>query len=296
MNDGQCKWTEKELAEQIPKYLNDPVDFNGNKVKFYLILKWIKNNKRGTNMNALKEIGVNYVESIEQLPEEAGIYVTGYDADIEELEKAKKSGIPIIERPCPWVRQLRDQIMDVNADTHQCIIMIDTDHMVYDCYKSAMPEDTIVVDPNNYKTKISEKKNKKPINLLVYATFRKQDAERVIDYIKSNYDHQDNILHSYQKTLCCWTKQGLLEEVEIEVRNQNLEQIWVICSSEHDRSTISILSQIKEAGAKPVIIKEINDIPDKIDGNLRIGVLFAPIPLSTNAKNIKNKIRERFCN
>ncbi len=293
--DGQCSWVQKEFKEQIPKYLHQAIDYNGKKTKFYLILKWIKNDTRGANLKALDEMGLNYVETVEQLPEGAGIYVTGYDADVVELEKAREKGIPIIERPCPWVRQLRTQLTEANPDSHQCVIMIDNDHMVYDCYKSLFPKDTIIIQPGDYEEEIRKHKNKKPINFMVYATFRKKDAERVVDYINDNFHHPDNILDGYRKTLCNWSRQGLLEEINAEVPGQKLGEVWVICSSEGDRSTISILKEIKESGANPLIIKDIKDVPEKVDDNSRIGVLFAPIPLSTKVKSIKNTIRERYC-
>jgi 4-hydroxy-3-methylbut-2-enyl diphosphate reductase IspH len=294
-NDGQCSWIQKELKEQIPKYLREVIDYNGTKIKFYLILKWIMSNTRGANLKALDEMGLNYVETIEHLPKGAGIYITGYDADVQELEQVRKAGVPIIERPCPWVRQLRTQIMETNSDSHQCIIMIDKDHMVYDCYKSIFPMDTIIVEIDNYKEEIKIHKNEKPVHFLVYATFRKKDAERVIDYINRNFNHPDNILDGYHRTLCNWTRQGLLEEINCEIASRNLQEIWVICSSEGDRSTISILEEVRESGAKPIIIKDSNDIPEKIDDDLRFGVLFAPIPLSTKVKKIKSTIKERFC-
>ncbi len=130
---------------------------------------------------------------------------------------------------------------------------------------------------------------------MVYATFRKKDAEDVIDYINKNFPHDSNILYGYRKTLCNWIRQGLLEEIQSEVPHRKLGEVWVICSSEGDRSTKSILKEISEAGATALIIKDIKDVPERVSDGARVGVLFAPIPLSTKVKSIKNTIRERYC-
>lgn len=293
-HDGQCKWMQNELAEEIPRYLYEPVEYQGEKTKFYLILKWIKNGVRGINFKALDEFGVNYVATLDQLPKGAGIYVTGYDADIEELAAAKARRVPVIERPCPWVRKLRTQMLASNPDSHQVVVMIDKDHMVYDCYKSIFPKDAIVVTPENYQTEIITYKNEKPVAFMVYATFRKKDAELVAEYINRRFGHPDNILDGYHKTLCTWTRQGLLEEIGAETKARSLGEIWVICSSEGDRSTISILNEIREAGAHARIIKDDGDIPEKVVGDSRIGVLLAPIPLARKIRAIKKSIEERF--
>lgn len=293
-NDGECNWMQNEIEEYYPKYLKEPIDFQGRKVKFYGILEWVFGKKRGVNIEWLNEMNLNYVNSIDDLPVGAGIFTTGYDADLVELEEARKKGIPIIEHPCPWIKQLRKQLQNVNHESHQCVFMIDTDHMVHDCYKSIFPDDLIIIQPDNYIEKIKNNKNEKPLQFLTYATFREKDAVRVIEYINKYYPHKENILDGYKKTLCMWTKQGLLEEIESSIKRKQLDEIWVVCSSEVDRSTMSIINEIRENGSKPVIIKTEQDIPQSIKEDSTIGVLLAPIPLSTKGRNIINIIKERY--
>lgn len=292
--DGQCSWMTREINESMIKFLTAPVDYEGKQVIFYLILDWISSKTRGANTQALDEGGINYVQSVSELPEGGGVYITGYDSDIQTLEELKKKNVPLIERPCPWVRQLRNQLERMNKDTHQCVMMIDPEHMVFECYRSIIPDDVIVVSNENFKTQLKKHRNQKPIDLKVYATFRKKDAERLVAYINETYPHPDNLLNGYKKTLCNWSSQGLIEEISSQCQNRNLNEIWIICSSEGDRSTISIINEILENNAKPIIIKKHADVPDEIAADARVGVLFAPIPLSSKTRSIKELITQRF--
>jgi len=292
--DGQCKWMIKEEKENYPKYLTKPVDYNGEKIKFYAIANWVLRDNKGANLEWANELKLNYVQSINDLPEGAGIYITGYDSDIEEYNYIKKKGIPLIDNPCPWIRELRNQLLNVNIKTHQIILMIIKGHMVYDCFKTVFPDDIIIIEPHNFKEEITKKKNNKPVHLLVYAAFRQKDVEKVINFINLNYPNKNNNLDGYKKTLCMWTKQGLFEEIEEKVIEKKLDEIWIICSSERDTSTTSIIREVNDNDVKPVIIKNETDIPKSINDNLNIGVLIAGIPLSTRVKNFINIIKKRF--
>ena len=292
--DGECKWMTKQTEKVYPKQLREPIKFNNKEVQFYLILDWIKRKNKGANMEWLNEIEVNYVQSVEDLPEGAGIYITGYDADLQELAKAKAKGIPILENPCPWIKKLREELFRVNTETHQLVLMIIKGHMVYDCYQSAFPDDIIVVEPETYEEEISKLKNDKPIHFLVYAAFRQKDALQVIDYINENYPHPENNLDTYKKTICMWTKQGVFEEIQETVKEKKLDEIWIICSSEGDTSTRSLVREVRESGTKPYLVKSEEDIPQTVDPKLNIGVLYAGIPLSNIMKTFATIIKERF--
>jgi len=293
-DDANCRWLMKEVNEVFPKYLHDPIDYNGKKVKFYVILDWVLTSDRGANLSWVKEIGVNVVDTINDLPEDGGIYITGYDSNYDQIKKAEEKGIPIIDHACPWVSQFKKQVLTLNPLTHQGIIMIDKGHVVYKCLNSKFPKDTIVINTDNYKEEIKLNKNNKPVKFIVYTVFRIKDCERVIKFINENYPHDDNILYGYKKTLCMWTKQGLCEEIENKVNEHNLNEVWIICSSQFDRSTMSIINEVKENGAIPVIIKKEEDIPEKINNNIKIGVLKAPLPLPKKAIHIKEKIKNLY--
>ena len=292
--DGECKWMRDQSTNVYPKYIRDPIEYNGEYIKFYGILNWIYRHNKGVNLDWVNNLSFNYVNTINDLPEGAGVYITGYDADLDDVKTLKKRGVPIIENPCPWIKQLRNQLLEVNTKTHQIILMIIKGHMVYDCYKSAFPDDIIIIEPENFIEEINKNKNKKPIHLLVYAAFREKDAKNVIDFINKNYYHPDNNLDGYKKTICMWSKQGLFEEIKMKVKEYNLDEIWIICSNKGDTSTKSIIRETIENEAIPIIIIKEEDIPKKIDPNLRAGVLLAGVPLSEKVRNFKNFINEKF--
>ncbi len=292
--DENCRWLRKEITESFPKYLHEPVEHNGATVKFYVILEWVLRDNRGANRQWIHENGYNVVETVNDLPEGAGVYITGYDSDVLEVKKLREKGVPIIDHACPWVANFRNQLLEHNQDTHQCIMMLDRGHMVYDCLKKIFPQDAIIINTDNYEEEIRKYKNEKPINFLVYTVFREKDALRVIHFINLNYHHPENILTGYSKTACIWTKQGLFQEIELKIPEKKLDEVWVICSSESDRSTMSIINEIRENNAEAKIIKKPEDIPPIVDYGRNIGVLMAPIPLPKKALEIKEKIRNLY--
>jgi 4-hydroxy-3-methylbut-2-enyl diphosphate reductase IspH len=204
-------------------------------------------------------------------------------------------GIPIIDRACPWVRQFRNQVCAVDRQSEQPVIMIDKGYMVNDCYQSIFPEDSIFVLPHNYKEQIKKHKNPaKSLRLIVYTVFRKKDSEHVKSFIEENDPHPDNNLLGYRRSLCIWTKQGLIEEMEEKIPLHKINRIWIICSSDVDRSTKSLINEAHEHGCEVAIIKTHNDIPPSAAEDARIGVLMAPIPMPKKAFQIKDSIKQKF--
>jgi hypothetical protein len=134
----------------------------------------------------------------------------------------------------------------------------------------------------------------KSLRLIVYTVFRKKDAENVKRFIEEQYPHSNNNLQGYKRSLCIWTKQGLIEEMEEMIPLHKLNQIWIICSSEVDRSTRSLINEAREHECGVVIIKTDRDIPQTVKEKSRIGVLMAPIPMPKKAFTIKDIIKQRF--
>ena len=277
------------------KYLREPIDYKGKKTKFYLVLNWIHRNNHGANIEFIKQLDMNYIESLNDLPEGGGVYAVGYDVDLEDLNRIKKENIPFIEDSCPRIRLLRDQLLSVNPKTHQVVFMIYDYHLVYSCYESAFPEDIIIINPENYLSQFALKRNNKPIHLLVYGVFRPKEVQQVISHIKDAYNNADNILDSYNATRCCWTKQGLLEEIDAAIAKEKLNEVWVVCSNEEDTSTRGIAKEILENGASVHYIKSNVDIPESVDAGKKYGVIVAPIPLSEKIMNCVDEIKSRYC-
>ncbi|CAG23395.1 hypothetical protein [Photobacterium profundum] len=287
--DQDCRWISKEISDVFPLYLYDETEFEGKAVTFYIILEWLQRKNRGANPKMLEELGVNVVPTVADLPEGAGVFVTGYDADYAELQQLKADGVPVIDRPCPWVRKLRDQILSFDNESYQMVLVIDENHMVYDCFKNLIPSDAIIVQPQNFKERICHLKLSRPLSLLSYTVFRRTDIEAMAEFILQEYPNQEHHLHNYKKTLCLWTKQGLFEEVEDKCQSHRLDEVWIICSNRGDRSTQSLIQQVEDSQAIPVIIEKVADIPSRNDKK-KIGVLFAPIPKSTALLEIKQAL------
>ena len=275
-------------------YLREPVMYNGKEVKFYVILHWLHRNNHGANIGFLKEYNINYVNTIDDLPPGAGAFSVGYDVDLEDLKKIREKNIPFIENSCPRIKKLREQLLSGNPDTHQFVFMILEYHLVYDCFKSAFPEDIIIIDAGNYQEELKKHRNIKPVHLFVYGVFRPNEVQAVIDFINIHYGNPKNILNSYDETRCCWTKQGLLEEIQTAVEAEDLDEVWVICSNELDTSTQGIIKEVHENGAKAVIIQSETDIPTDISTNSRIGVLVAPMPVASRINGLVGVIRDKY--
>ena len=292
---GICETMTGFLRERVyEKYLQQPVEYNGRNVKFYLILNWIHRNNHGANIGFLEQYNMNYVPTLNDLPEGAGAYAVGYDLDLGDLEQIRKKGIPLIEDSCPRIKLLRNQLLNSDSGSHQLVFMIYDYHLIYKCYESAFPDDIIIINPENYETQLLKNKNEKPVRLLVYGVFRPKEVESVVSLINTHYFHENNILDSYNETRCCWTKQGLLEEIEDAVKQEKIDEVWIICSNEEDTSTRGIIKESRENGADTLIIKSQADIPERIDDNRNYGVIIAPIPISDDIKKCVSLIRERF--
>jgi 4-hydroxy-3-methylbut-2-enyl diphosphate reductase IspH len=293
--DGMCTLISGLMRNKVhDTYLREPVMYEGRPVKFHLILHWLHRSYHGANLGFLDEQRLNYVATLDDLPPGGGAFSAGYDVDLEDLRKIRERNIPFVDKSCPRVKRLRKQLLSGNPATHQFIFMIPEHHLLRECYRSAFPADIILVEPETYERMIRDRKNEKPVHLLVYGVFRPKEVKALIDFIESEYPHPDNILDGYLETRCCWTRQGLLEEIESVVPGERLNEVWVICSNERDTSTRGIIKEIEEKNARAVVVKNEGDIPATIAGDARIGVLLAPIPMPQQGRNLIRLIRERY--
>ncbi|HOV13996.1 MAG TPA: hypothetical protein PK771_06910 [Spirochaetota bacterium] len=290
-NINGCERFLKELRDEWSKYLKIGEKFNG--VEYYLIEEWISSKEKGANIEWLNSIKVRHIKFLNDLPYSAGVYISSYGGKYEEIEYLKKEGINFVENICPWVKLLIRELQKVK-NTHQCVIMIDEDHMVRKNYDSLIPGDTIIVNEENFKDMIKNKKNNKPLHFIVYNTFRPIEAERVKNFIETNYPNVNNIFQL--KTSCGWvTKSGLFEEITDTVVKKKIDEIWIICGGRLDRSTKSIINHIKELNVDYQLIREITDIPSSIQSGRNIGVLKVPVPYH-KANEIIEVIKERYSN
>ena len=294
--DGMCRVLTGLMRNKVHEtYLHGPVPYKGEMVKFYLILHWLHRNDHGADLGFLDKYNLNYVNTINDLPTGAGALSAGYDVDLSDLKVIQEKNIPFIDKSCPRIKRLRKQLLSGNPDTHQFVFMISEHHLVYECFKCAFPRDIIIVDPDNYRERIVKLRNEKPVHLFVYGVFRPKEVQSVIEFINERYPHPLNNMDGYNETRCCWTRQGLLEEIQLSIQEEELDEVWVICTNVSDTSTRSIIKEIEENKAQPVIIKNELDIPMKMEEKKRVGVLIAPIPSADKGRKLVSVIKERFC-
>lgn len=291
-NDGRCRFIKKFFSEQI-KYLNNStVNKEGKIIDYYLNLEWVGSGGMGVNKDFLNLMKIRYVNNIDELPEGAGLFISSYDGDLLKIKELEKKNIPILyEGICPWATAFKRQLLKV-TDSHQCIILIDESHLLYRNYISIIPQNTIIVNEKNYKEKLKEAIIRKPIYFITYATFRKKEALKIIEYININYPNPDN--YFYIRTLCSWsTQQGLFEEIQDKLNKKELDEMWILCNDDKNRSVKSIINEIEEYTIKTIIISDIADIPKDTE-NKNIGIIIAPIPFSKE-KMLLNEIKKAYC-
>jgi 4-hydroxy-3-methylbut-2-enyl diphosphate reductase IspH len=274
--DGRCKWAKEQIARQIPYVLKMKL----SKTPYYVIVDWNSIDGKGIQKEYLAKKGIPYVNSIEELPQGAGVAVSAYDGDPLEIKQLKEKGVPIYEQVCPWIKKLREIFLN-KIEGYQYVFLCEEDHMIAVNYRSIFPKGTLLVNPDNYKEKMCGLNPNRPIYFIVYAAFRVKDSQQVIQYIKDNYNHPDNIY--YTETICQWAggKNSVFEEISEAYRNINMDEVWVINSSEDNTSVKSLIRELTETGLKYRLIKRIQDI-EQIDNNFlqckTIGVLRAPNP------------------
>ncbi|MFZ3090271.1 MAG: hypothetical protein WA240_06595 [Nitrospirota bacterium] len=274
--DGRCKWAKDQIARQIPYVLKMKL----SKTPYYVIADWNSINGKGIQKEYLAKMGIPYVNSIEELPRGAGVAVSAYDGDPLEIKQLKEKGIPIYEQVCPWIKKLRDIFLN-KLEGYQYLFLCEEDHMIAINYRHIFPEGTLLITPDNYKEKLRGLNSNLPIYFIVYAAFRVKDSQQIIQYIKDNYNHPDNIY--YTETICQWAggKNSVFDEISEAHRNINLDEVWVINSSENNTSVKSLIRELTEIGLRYRLIKRIQDI-EQIDNNTlqgkTIGVLRAPNP------------------
>jgi hypothetical protein len=293
--DGMCSLMKREMSEFVPKYLYDPIEFNGKMTKFYGVFSWINSEIDGVSREFIDNIKINYVDYIDDLPEGAGVYTSLYEADLVELKKLEDKGVPIIRNTCPWVKNLNRQLLEANFDTHQGVIMLLKGNIIEKRYRYIYKDDFIIVDHYNFKEELRKRKNKKPIQLFVYASFSQKAVVNLINHIDTYYPHHENILNGYKDTLCgLVVEQGIFEEIEEKIKKYKLDEIWIIARESNETTIKTFIYEINEAGSKYMIIKGLEDIPEKVDKNLNVGVVVTPTPLIFNVDEIKENIRAIF--
>jgi 4-hydroxy-3-methylbut-2-enyl diphosphate reductase IspH len=288
-NDGRCSFVEKIMQADHLQSLQDKA--GEQNTRYFLNLEWSSVNGKGVEKGLLDKLGLGYIDTIDKLPEGSGLYVSAYDGNRDDINRLKKNGVAVIESICPWMLALRKQLQKVSAE-HQCIMMLDREHMIYRNYFTLFPENTIFVTVENYQDALGNIEIERPVHFIVYSTFREKDAREIVEYIKSRFNYEENVY--WLKGICGWiSRSGIFEEIQDAVCSYGLHEIWLVCSNDKNRSVKSLVYEIEESGAEIRIIKKTDDIPENHKSDKRIGILRAPIPFSRESEIIE-KIMELY--
>jgi 4-hydroxy-3-methylbut-2-enyl diphosphate reductase IspH len=287
-NGGRCRYT-KALLEKVGPSLFDDAGGNGDKARYFINLEWISSDSMGADRNFFEKMKIPYINTADELPPGAGLLLIGYEGDIDKIRELAARGIPMINKSCPFTsHKLKNELQNVKP-SHQMVLLIDKDHVVYRNYRAIIPMDAIIVDPGNYAQELEKNRSGKPLHFITYSTFRPKDIEKIISHIKRHYAHEENIF--FTDSLCFFIKSGLLEE--IRVKANALKQIWLISSPKKNRSLTSILDEIADTEAQPVLIHDVADIPRVQDSAGHFGVILAPMPYSKE-KEILQEIKKLY--
>lgn len=286
--DGRCDVIRRTIQRNFRKYFGPEPESD---TTYYLNMEWSSFAGKGADRGFLEKNGIPYVERIDDLPPGGGLYVTAYDGDITKIEELGARGVPVMNDVCPWMIVLKRELAKVGS-THQCVLMLDRTHMVFENYRSLFPPGTILVNDTDYRERLKNLRPGVPVHFTAYSTFRPRDAERVMAHIEWVHPHADNVFHT--KGICGWiTRSGLFEEVAEAIHEKNLTQVWVIASNPGNRSVISLRKEIEENGASFLAIQSAEHVPATVDEDARVGILLAPIPFGLE-KQLLALIRERF--
>jgi 4-hydroxy-3-methylbut-2-enyl diphosphate reductase IspH len=282
--DGRCVWLEnKVLKGLMPMAIRNSV--NPFAQKLYLIVDWISNDygRVGVDLKWLKNLGVPVVEKAQDLPEgnDYKIVNTGYDSIVEEEIILRSKGVDIIDKPCPFVRKVRD-ILEANNDSYQLVLLCEPNHIIVKNYGSIFPQDLILVQMHNYQQQIESLANGKPLKLIPYVTFLETDAQEIMDFIHAR---TPNLSHQCERTACIWVKSKASPIVEInQLSHAQLDGVQdallITTANSTNKSVISLENTLKARGLNVVQIGSLGEFRQyrKQHINGKVLVVRSPIP------------------
>lgn len=252
--DGRCLWLEnKVLKGFLPMAVRNSV--NPFAKKMYVIIDWISNDygRVGVDLKWLKSMGVPVAKTINDLPknEDFKVVNTGYDSIVSEEIILRDRGVDIIDKPCPFVRRVRD-LLEHGDQRFQYVLLCEPNHIIVKNFASIFPEDLILLQMENYAQKLAEKVNGKPIKFLPYVTFLESDVDQVFSYIQTNYPDAE---HECLRTCCMWVTSKASPIVEInQLSSAQLEGIkdavLISTAGTTNKSVISMEKTLIDKGLK----------------------------------------------
>lgn len=286
--DGRCKWLENKVLKKLLPEILDNNSQRKNK-KIYVIEDWISNDggKVGVDLEWLHKLGVPVAKNIEDLPEPQDCIVvnTGYDSIYDEELKIIKKGIEYIDAPCPYVRKLREYLINMDSK-YQCVLLCEPNHIIIKNYASLFPDDMILVQMDNYKEKILEQQNGKPIFLLPYVTFLPKHVLSIYKFLCTTFPEREN---SYAETKCMWVASKLSPIDEINaLSEQDLrgveDALLITTAGSTNKSVISLTETLEMRNLNVVIIGSLESLKEYLGTCKTDRILLVRSPIPNNAE------------
>ena len=282
--DGRCVWLENKVLKGLMSMaIRNSV--NPFAQRIYLIVDWISNDfgRVGVDLKWLKSLGVPVVEKAKDLPagKDYKVVNTGYDSIVDEEIILRSRGVDIIDKPCPFVRKLRD-IFAEHDGTQQIVLLCEDNHIVVKNYASLFPQDLILVQMHNYQERITINSNGKPLKLVPYVTFLETDAQEIMEFINVFLPEQKNVC---ERTACIWVKSKASPIQEINQLPQDKLQgvkdaLLITTANSTNKSVVSLENTLKNKGLQVVQIGSLSAFMryQKNHSQDKVLVVRSPIP------------------
>ena len=287
-NDGRCRWLEKQVMNKI-----FPQAIRSAKIKDiptqYMIIDWISNDngKVGVDLKWFKRLGVPYVKTYNDLPEGNDFVVvnTGYDSIVHEEKALREKGVEILDKPCPFVRKLRKEFEKID-DSYQYVLLCESNHIIIKNFATIFPRDMILIQMGNYKEKLLEQSNGKPMMFISYVTFLKKHSIQVFDFINKTFPGKD---HKMVDTQCMWAA-GRLSPID-EIRNMSEDilkevryALLIGSPGSTKKSLMSLHETIIDKGLEVINIGSLRDFLDFRRKHKKEKVLLVKSPIPNQAE------------
>lgn len=287
-NDGRCKWLNKAFLQQLVPLMQKSKQENGEK-KIVMIEDWISNDngKVGLDLDWLDSLNITVVKSYTDITDDSYTVVnSGYDSIVDEEILLRQQGVEIIDKPCPFVRKLRNVFDNPNKEL-QYIFLCEPNHIVMKNFRSIFPDDMILVQMENYKECIANLQNGKPLCLVPYVTFLPKQVQEIYDHIQNTYPNAKN---EFIKASCMWVASQFSPVVEINnFTEEDLDGITdallITTPGSVNKSLLSLKMTLEDKGLNVFIISSLDDYVSYENNHQHSKILLVRSPIPNNVES-----------
>ncbi len=286
-NDGRCKWLENIFLNKLVPMMQESKAEGGNR-KIVLIEDWVSNDggKVGLDLKWLASLNIEVVKTYKDIKDTNYVVVnSGYDSIVDEEMKLREMGVEILDNPCPFVRKVRDAFMKVDSN-YQYVLLCEPNHIIVKNFKSIFPEEMILVQMENYREKIEQQQNGKPLCLVPYVTFLPKQVEELNNFIMETYKDREN---KFINTSCMWVASKISPIVEIAgLTDEFIEGIRdaliITTPGSVNKSLRSLSLALDDRGLNVVVISSLEMYLDYEKEHEGDTVLLVRSPIPNNAE------------